>query len=100
VDAERVKAQPENADLRKAYLSEVSRLGWFEKLPRKTVRWGIFTATSIVLSALTTPAVGAPTGAALNAVDYFLVDKLIQGWKPNHVEGPMKEFLGKESEQP
>jgi hypothetical protein len=90
-----VRAQPENVDLRKAYLSEVSRLGWCENLPRKTVRWGIFTMTGIVLSALTTPAVGAAAGAALNAVDYFLVDKLAQGWKPNQfVEGALREFLG------
>jgi hypothetical protein len=93
-----VNGQPENADLRKAYLSEVSKLGWSENLPRKTVRWAIFTATGVALSALTTPAVGLTTGAALNAVDYFLVDKLTEGWKPNQfVEGTLKEFLARES---
>jgi hypothetical protein len=95
-----VNGQPENADLRKAYLSEVAKLGWSEKLPRKTVRWAIFTTTGIVLSALTTPAVGLITGAALNTVDYFLIDKLTQGWKPNQfVGGTLREFLEKESGQ-
>ena len=40
-----VKGQPENADLHKAYVAEVAKLGWSENVPRKTVRWAIFTTT-------------------------------------------------------
>lgn len=38
-----VAKQPEGTDLRKAYRSEVTKLGWAEKLPRKPARWGLFT---------------------------------------------------------
>jgi hypothetical protein len=90
-----IKGQPEDADMRKAYIAEVGRLSWCDKLPRKSARWAVFTASGIALSAVTTPAVGGITSAALNAIDYFLVDKLAQGWKPNQfVEGPLREFLG------
>ncbi len=89
-----IKGQPDDADMRKAYLAEVGGLGWCDKLPRKTARWAIFTASGIALSAIMTPTIGVMTGAALNAIDYFLVDKLVQGWKPNpFVEGPLREFL-------
>jgi hypothetical protein len=92
-----IKGQPEDTDMRKAYIAEVGRLSWCDKLPRKSARWAVFTATGIALSAVTTPAVGGITSAALNAIDYFLVDKLAQGWKPNQfVEGPLREFLGPE----
>lgn len=90
-----IKGQPEDGDMRKAYLAEVGRLSWCDKVPRKSARWAIFTATGIALSSVTAPAVGAITGAALSAIDYFLVDQIAQGWKPNQfVEGPLREFLG------
>ncbi len=89
-----VAGQPENTDLRKAYLSEVTKLGWAEKLPRKTVRWGLFTMTETVLPALAGPIIGTAGAIGLSALDTFVVDKLAQGWKPNQfVEGPLKEFL-------
>ncbi len=45
-----VAKQPEGTDLRKAYRSEVTKLGWAEKLPRKPARWGLFTAAGTVLT--------------------------------------------------
>jgi hypothetical protein len=89
-----VKSKPEDADLRKAYLAEVSRLGWSEKLPQKTSRFAIFGAVSTALSFLATPAIGAVAGLGLSAVDYFLVDRLANGWKPNQfVQGPLADFV-------
>jgi hypothetical protein len=90
-----VVEQPEQADLRKAYLAEVSKLGWSERLPRKTARWGLFTAAATILGAL--GVLGTASGVALSAADTFLVDKLAKGWKPNQfVEGPLRRFLGTE----
>jgi hypothetical protein len=65
-----IMRQPEDTDMRKAYLTEVGRLGWCDNLPRKSARWAIFTTAAIALSTITTPAVGAAVGAALNAIDY------------------------------
>lgn len=90
-----IKGQPEDQNLRKAYLAEIGRLGWCDKLPRKSARWAIFSAAGIALSSVATPAVGAIAGVALNAIDCFLIDRLAQGWKPNQFfEGPLREFLG------
>ena len=83
-----------NTDLRKAYLQEISRLGWTDSLPRKSVRWGIFTGAGIAVSALATPIVGIAASIGLSTLDYFLLDKLVQGWKPNQfVEGQLREFV-------
>jgi len=93
-----VSGQPEDADLRKAYLSEVARLGWTEKLPRKTVRWGLFTVAGTALSVLGGPVAGAAATIGLSALDTFLVDRIVQGWKPNQfVEGPLKRFIHPEA---
>jgi len=89
-----VTAQPENADLRKAYLSEVSKLGWTEKLPVKAVRWGLFTAADKVLSVVAGPLASMAGGLGLSILDTFVIDRVAQGWKPNHfVEGPLREFI-------
>jgi hypothetical protein len=89
-----IRDQPEDADMRRAYLAEVGKLGWCDKLPRRSARWAIFTAAGVALSSVMAPAAGAIAGAALSAIDYFLVDKLAQGWRPNQfVEGPLREFL-------
>ena len=86
--------QPENTDLRKAYLSEVTKLGWADKLPRKMARWALFTAAGNVLSLLAGPVVGTAGSIGLSALDTFVVDKLTQGWRPNQfVEGPLRDFL-------
>ena len=89
-----VANQPENTDLRKAYLSEVSRLGWAEKLAPKAVRWGVFTLAGTVLSALSGPIAGTAGAIGLSALDTFVLDSLVKGWKPNQfVEGPLRDFL-------
>ncbi len=89
-----VKSKPEDTDLRKAYVAEVSKLGWSEKLPPKVFRFGIFGAAGVALSFLATPEAGAVAGLTLSAVDYFLLDRLASGWKPNQfVYGPLLDFV-------
>jgi hypothetical protein len=71
-------------------------LAWCRRnLPRCT-GWApaIFTGVALSASVATKPAVGAAIGVALNTVDYFLLDKLDHGWKPNQfVEGPLRDFV-------
>jgi hypothetical protein len=58
------------------------------------VWWGIFTAAGIAISALANPIVGMVAGAGLNTLDYFFLDKLVQGWKPNQfIEGQLRKFV-------
>lgn len=95
---EGVAKQPDQADLRQEYVQEVSRLDWADKLPTKSFRWLLFSTLGGALAFITTPAAGALTGAALNAIDTFIVDKLVKGWKPNQfVEGPLKAFVEPQS---
>ena len=89
-----VSNQPEDVDLRRAYLSEVTKVGWTDKLPRKAVRWGLFTAAGTALSALGGPVAGTAAAIGLSALDTFIIEKLALGWKPNQfVEGPLRQFL-------
>src|SRR5271157_1129207 len=75
------------------YCRDVSRLDWADKLPPKSIRCLIFWVLGIATGVFN-PAVGAVGSAALSAADYFLLDKLIKGWKPNQfVEGPLKKSL-------
>jgi hypothetical protein len=84
-----LKDKDPSADLLKEYCREMSRLDWADKLPTKTVRWLVFAAIGAATTALN-PLVGL----GLSAVDPFLVDRLLKGWKPNQfVEGPLRKFL-------
>jgi hypothetical protein len=50
----------------------------------------------LAASFLLTPLAGAAVGIGLSAGDYFLLDKVIKGWKPNQfVNGPLKDFVGR-----
>lgn len=85
---------PDTSDLNKEYLKAVCDVGWAEKLPPKVLRFLLFTSVAGALSLVTSPAGGLMAGAALNTLDYFLVDRLVKGWKPNQfVEGPLKTFV-------
>jgi hypothetical protein len=89
-----VRSKPEDADLRRAYVAEVSKLGWSDKLPSKVSRFCVFAAAGAALSFLASPATGAIATSALSAVDYFLLDRLANGWKPNQfVCGPLLNFV-------
>lgn len=71
--------------LLRSYIADVSKEGWIQSVPAKTVRY-LFT---VVLEAQN-PIVA--TAAAL--ADSFIVDKLLGGWRPNHfVENRLGLFL-------
>jgi hypothetical protein len=89
-----LRKQNDGVDLRKAYLTEVTHIDWAEKLPPKALRWLIFAGASAVTGFVLDPLTGALAGTALSAIDSFLIDHLVKGWKPNQfVDGPLKNFL-------
>ena len=91
-----LKKASQDGDVVKEYCREVTRVEWAEKLPPKTARWGIFAAAAVATSLLLTPVTGILVGTGLSAGDYFLLDKVIKGWKPNQfVNGPLKKFVGR-----
>lgn len=88
-----LRNKPPDLDLVKYYHREVTRSSWVDHLPVKIVRWSLFTGAGLGLSAL---GFGPLPRIVLSAVDTFLVDKLLRGWRPNtFVEKNLAEFVSK-----
>lgn len=86
--------QPPDADLLRAYYNETVKESWVEKLPAKSTRWTIFTGIGVGLDVLGAGGVGTAAGVALSAVDSFVLDKLLKGWKPHQfIEKDLKALL-------
>ena len=90
--------QPVDTNIVRAYYQETVKESWVEKLPAKSTRWSIFTGIGLGLDALGAGGFGTAAGVAASAVDSFLLDKLIKGWKPHQfVEKDLKSmFDGKQ----
>jgi hypothetical protein len=89
-----LKNQKSDENLCKNYLREVSASTWIEKLPAKSIRWTLFTSAGLVIDSIGAGGVGTAIGVGLSAADAFLLDKIINGWKPNHfVNGHLTNFL-------
>jgi hypothetical protein len=92
-----IQKTDEDSLVRDEYLKTVSAIDWADKLPPKSVRFVVMTGLSTLAGLLMTPAAGIAAGIGLNAADYFLLDQLLRGWKPNQfVEGPLKNFSKEE----
>jgi len=71
----------------RSYMTDISKEGWIQKVPAKTVRY-LFTLALEAQSPL--------IGTAAAITDNFIVDKLLGGWRPNHfVENRLEPFLQK-----
>lgn len=92
--SEWISNQEADVNLLKAYHKEVTAETWVDKLPAKSVRWSLFTGAGLGLDALGAGGLGTAAGVALGALDTFVIDKVLKGWKPNHfIEGDLKEFV-------
>lgn len=92
--------QPPDSDLLRAYYQETVKESWVEKLPAKSTRWCIFTGIGLGLDALGAGGFGTTAATALSAVDAFVLDKLIKGWKPHQfIEKDLKTLFSEESSQ-
>lgn len=70
------------------YIKDVSTKGWVESLEGKTLRYILTTALG---------ATGPLAGLVGGFIDTFLLDRLIQGWRPNHfVDSRYAPFLVQE----
>lgn len=88
-----LKGHTADAKLVKEYFRAATSSTWVDRLPAKGVRWGLFTATGLLIDALGAGGIGTAIGVGLGAGDTFLLDHLIKGWKPNQfVEGPLTKF--------
>jgi hypothetical protein len=86
--------QPTDANLVRAYYQETIKETWAEKLPTKSTRWSIFTGIGLGIDALGGGGLGTAANVAVSAVDAFLIDKLVKGWKPHQfVEKDLKSLF-------
>lgn len=89
--------QPADANLVRSYYQETIKDSWVEKLPAKSIRWGIFTGSGLIIDAFGMGGFGTAAGVAVSAIDAFLVDKLLKKWKPHQfVEGDFKLLFNSE----
>lgn len=89
-----LKEQPVDSELVRTYYQAVVKESWADKLPGKSARWSVFTGLGLAADALGTAPWGTLGGVAISAVDSFLCDKLISGWKPHQfVEGELKTLF-------
>ena len=79
-----LKNQKPDENLCKNYLREATASTWIEKLPAKKLRWSLFTGAGLAIDSIGAGGLGTAMGVGLSAADAFLVDKIINGWKPNH----------------
>ena len=78
-----IAGQPADVSLLTAFYDEITKDSWVDKLPPKAIRFSIFSALGYTIDAVGGGGLGTLAGLGVNAVDSFLVDKLIKGWKPH-----------------
>jgi hypothetical protein len=89
-----VAGKPPDADLAKEYTRACTRETWAERLPSKAVKWSMFTAGGLLLDALGLGGLGTAAGVTLSAVDGFLIDPMLRGWRPSQfVEQKLRPFV-------
>jgi hypothetical protein len=80
-----LKTASTDEGLVRSYMSDISKEGWIQSVPSKTVRYLFTTALDAHNPLL---------GTAAAIADSFVIEKLLGGWRPNHfVENRLGPFL-------
>jgi hypothetical protein len=79
-----IRDRPADANLLKEYHAAATADTFASKLPTKATRWSILSTVSVGIDAMGAGGLGTALGAAIGALDQFLIDRLIQGWRPHH----------------
>lgn len=87
---------PEDKNLIGEYYKESTKETFVDKLPVKTTRFVIFEGIGITLDLMGAGGIGTAAATALSAIDSFLLDKLLKGWKPNQfIDNELKPMTKK-----
>ena len=78
-----------STDLLEQYYEEVSRRTWISTIPAKALRWTIVTGVGVFVP----QPVGTIAAGSLAAADSFLLERLVEGWKPNRFVPTLKRFV-------
>jgi hypothetical protein len=76
------------------YFDEIAKTSWLETLPVKAFRWVTTGGLAIAASAAFSPVEGALAGLGIGAIDMFLIDRLLRGWRPDQfVDATLAQFV-------
>jgi hypothetical protein len=76
------------------YFDGIAKTSWLETLPAKAFRWVTTGGLGIAAAAAFSPVEGALAGLGIGAIDMFLVDRLLRGWRPDQfVDATLAQFV-------
>lgn len=78
-----LKGVPNDANLLAEYAKAVTKETRLGRLPAKVGKWALFNAAGIGVGAVIAGPPGALIGLGLAAIDTFVIEHLIKGWRPN-----------------
>jgi len=84
---------PPDAGLIKEFHQAVNKDTALGSLPAKFGRFATFTGPGLALDLLGAGGVGTALGLTLSAVDTFVIDGLLRGWRPNHFVAKVRKAL-------
>jgi hypothetical protein len=91
-----LEKQSMDRDLMREYYKEVARETFLDRLPPKSMRFGIFTGAGFAVDALFPTGLATTAALGLGLFDSFLLDKFTRGWRPNQfIEGELQPVFKK-----
>ena len=87
------------SDIVKAYFREATRSTWVDRLPAKSARGSIFTAAGLLFDVVGAGGVGTAAGVAAGAIDTFVLDRLLKGWRPTQFVEQMRVLVQQGSKE-
>jgi hypothetical protein len=89
-------ARPIDSSLLTEFYKAAVEKTFAEKLSTRATRWGVFTGLGLAADAFGAAGVGSAAGASLGALDTFIIEKLVKGWKPHQfIEGSLKPLIAR-----
>jgi hypothetical protein len=89
-----LRKQNPDSSLLQEYVAEITKPDWVQKLPPKVYRFIISVGLGALAGAVFSPLTSELAGAGLSAIDMFLVDRLLKGWRPDQfVNGSLSNFV-------
>lgn len=94
--ARTVRGRPPDKSLTQAYFAEIQKTSWIRHGPGKAVRFSVIAGAGLATGLLLSPVGGAAVGVAVNALDSFVLDKIIKGNAcRSFVEGELRPFVSR-----
>ena len=89
-----VAGQPMDKLLLTEYVKSIRQISWLQKLAPRTSRFILFSGAGLLLDLVATGGAATVAGLGLNAFDEYILEHLLNKWKPDqYIEGEYKDFL-------